>query len=314
MIDYTWALGGFALCAAWWTGRILTDTYNELIWLFFIPTVVVTLGGFLWLFLTLRNRFRILQLFVFVTVIASFIKVLVIDHRWHRPPAQRPPGSIRVLHWNTAHGVLGVERIVRTMVADRPDIVLISEPPRPDMISDIAYHALDMEFIFSDAGMSLASHYPIKYLGTIDLPASAGWHALVETDSGPVEFAAIDIVSRPELYRQPIMNKLAAWIDARTNNIPLVVMGDFNTPHDAASMRPVRNQLQFAYSLGGRGWPYTWPVPLPVYNIDHMWVSHDITVHDYNLKVARYSDHKRQLADISFPDRRPLTSVPAATE
>lgn len=287
----------------------MSDRNGELIWFYFLPTIAVAFGGFAWLFLTLRYRFRWLQVFVFITVISCFIKLLVIDHRWNRPPEQLSPGNVRILHWNTARGVLGVERIVRTMVSDNPDIVLISEPPRPDMISDIAYHALGMEFIFSDAGMSLASHYPITYLGNIIVPAGAGWHALVQTDKGPIEFAAVDIVSRPELHRQPVFDAVAKWIDARTNNIPLIVAGDFNTPHDAASLKPIRNRLKFAYYEGGRGWPYTWPVPLPVYNIDHTWISHDINVHDYHLKRARYSDHMRQLMDISFPDRRPTHGI-----
>ncbi len=304
LIDYLWAAGGLLMCLAWWTGWLVKDRHPTLIWLYYVPHAFMAVGGFLWLFVTLRDRFRPLQLFVFLTVIMCLIKVLVIDHRWNRPPETLPENNIRVLHWNTARGALGVDSIVQQVVDDIPDIVLISEPPRGQVMADIANHALGMKNIYAEGGMSLVSHYPINYLGTIDLPAGAGWHAVVETDYGPLEIAAIDLISRPNLDRRPAMAKLEAWLEKRTSNIPLVVLGDFNTPHDAPALKPLRKRLDLAYAKGGRGWPYTWPVPLPLFNIDHTWVSRDITVNDFILKQTRFSDHKRQVADLSFPDRR----------
>lgn len=303
VIDLLWAIGGFALCTFFWIGRVVKDADTSLIWFYLMPPLFVGMLAFIWLFLTLRYRFRLLQLYVFITMIFCFIKVLVIDHRWNKQPTQLPENNIRILHWNTARGVLGVESIVRTMQDDNPDIIMMSEPPRVDMLSDIAYHALGMEHIFTDAGMSLASHYPIKYLGTIALPAGAGWHARVETGAGPLDFAAVDIVSRPNLDRNPSFQALASWIDRRTSSAPLVVMGDFNTPHDAASLKPIRARMLNAYEQGGRGWPYTWPVPLPLYAIDQTWVEPGIKVNDFHLLQARFSDHKRQVVDISFVNR-----------
>jgi len=302
-IDALWAVAGFGLCTAFWTGRFLKDSDSTLIWLYYMPPVITGILGFIWLFLTIRNRMQLLQLYVFITVAFCFFKVLVLDHRWNKPPELLPENNIRILHWNTARGVLGVESIVRTMQDDNPDIIMMSEPPRVDMLSDIAYHALGMEHIFTEAGMSLASHYPITYLGNIILPAGAGWHARVETSVGPLDFAAIDIVSRPNLNRVPAMQALAQWIDNRTSSIPLVIMGDFNTPHDAASLKPLRARMLNAYEQAGRGWPYTWPVPLPLYAIDQTWIEPGIKVNDYHLSQTRFSDHKRQIVDISFPNR-----------
>ncbi len=311
LLDLAWVAGALAVCTAWWIGWILKDSSRATIWFSLIPPLAVILFGFGWLFLTLRNRFRIVQLFVFATVIACFVKVLLIDHRWNRAPTQLPPDNLRILHWNTAWGVLGVESIVRTMSYDQPDIVLISEPPRLDMISDIAYHALGMEHIFTDKGMTLASHYPITYLGHVPFPLGAAWHVRVDTPHGPLEFVAADLVSRPDLNRHPPIKALADWFATRTNATPVVLMGDFNTPHDATAFAPLRQHLQRAYEVRGRGWPYTWPVPLPVFAIDHTWISPDITVNDYFLLVARYSDHKRQIIDLSLPpDRQPVTPTP----
>jgi hypothetical protein len=58
--------------------------------------------------------------------------------------------------------------------------------------------------------------------------------------------------------------------------------------------------MRHAYEVRGRDWPYTWPIFFPLYAIDHTWISEDITVNDYFLREAKYSDHKRQIADISL--------------
>lgn len=309
LIDYIWALGAVVMCVGWWIGWIVTDRYPTLIWFYYIPSPLVALAGFIWLVLTLRHRFRIVQLGVFVTVCVCLFDVLVIDHDWHRPPEQLPENNIRILHWNTARGALGVKSIVQEIVDDIPDIILISEPPRATVISDIAYHALGMKNIYSEEGMSLASHYPIDYLGSIVLPSGAGWHAIVQTSYGPLEVAAIDLVSHPAIDRRPAIAALTRWIDARTNFMPLVVAGDFNMRHDAASLDPMRERLEFAYHQGGRGWPYTWPAPIPVFTIDHMWISQDVQVNDFQLRRTRFSDHKRQIADVVFPDRRSRAKI-----
>lgn len=309
IVDTGWAATALVVCAGWWIGRIATDRVPSLIMLSYIPSLLVAAGGFIWLFLTLRNRFKLLQLFVFATVAACLVKVLVIDHRWHRAPAELPPQHVRILHWNTARGMLGVESVMRTINDDTPDIVLISEPPRHEAMTNIAFYALGMKHVYYGDGISIAAHYPIKFIDNIIMPAAAGWHVIVETHAGPLEFAAVDFVSRPSMNRRPAIDALARWIDQRTNHLPLVIMGDFNTPHDADSMRALRDRLDYAYEQRGRGWPYTWPVPVPLYAIDHTWTSQDVTVRDFQLKTAKFSDHKRQIIDITFPNRRPARAL-----
>lgn len=305
LMDLLWALFGFFVCMAWWVGWVLKDSHPTLIWLYYIPPPAMALFGFVWLFLTLRHRFRILQLFVFATVVACFIKILVVDHGWNRAPENLPLDNIRILHANTSWGALSVESVMRTLADDLPDIVMISEPPKIMETSTVAYHALGMQHVFTDAGMSLVSHYPITYLGNVVIPAGAGWHCRVDTEVGPLEIAAIDIVSRPGMNRAPTVAALTRWIASRTNKLPLVVLGDFNTPRDAASLRPLRAWLNNAYEEKGRGWPYTWPSIAPLYSIDQTWVSRDVTVQDVHYKDTRFSDHKRQVVDITYPNRQP---------
>jgi len=304
-MDILWVLGALAVCIAWWIGWWYRDETPLTTWLYFIPPLGVILFGYLWLFLTLKRRFRLVQLFVFATIAMCFVKVLLIDHRWHPPPETLPDDNLRLLHWNTAWGVLGVESIVRSIAHDGPDIVVISEPPRLDMISDIAYHALGMAHVFTDSGITVASHYPIAYGGALDIDTMVAWHVRIDTDRGPLELCAVDMVSRPNFNRRPSLKKLADWVAARTNGLPLLMVGDFNTPHDSLAFGPLREHLGHAYEQGGRLWPYSWPVPVPVFAIDHIWANDRVRINDYFLKTTKYSDHKRQIADFSLLPAKP---------
>lgn len=322
LMDVIWILAAIALCAAWWAGWIYKDSTEHTTALYYVPAIAFIIAGFLWLFFTLSHRFRVVQFLVFATVISCFVKILVVDHNWNRRPETLPDDNIRILHRNTAWGVSGVESIVRTITNDLPDIIVITEPPRLDMISDVAYQALDVEHVFTSDGITLGSRFPITYLGDRRISDIVAWHARIDTDQGsfiliaanlmppqasgrggPVGMA-IDLASeylpRTDIDRESIINRLTKWIDSIDSTLPKVFIADLNTPHDSTLLKPFRKRMRFAYESNGRGWPYSWPVPLPSYAIDHTWVSFNVTVNDYVLKKSQFSDHKQQIADVSF--------------
>ncbi len=298
LLDQLWALGGFALSTAWLAGWMFRDATPLSNWLYLIPSPFIIVFGVLWIFLTLRHRFRMLQIYIFLIVILAFVRILVVDHRWHRQPEIFPPDRIRVVHWNTAHGVLGTESIMRSIVPDNADIIVISEPPRIRDLPDITYYALGMEYIESAAGMSIASHLPLTKPEILPLPNGNAWHCQAQTPAGPVEILAVDLYSRPDLDRMQPLSRIDAWLDQRDDSIPLMMIGDFNTPRDSRAFDLVRDRLRHGYEVAGCDWPYTWPVPAPMYSIDHIWVSDQIEVLGFRLDNTRFSDHKRQIADV----------------
>jgi endonuclease/exonuclease/phosphatase family metal-dependent hydrolase len=127
----------------------------------------------------------------------------------------------------------------------------------------------------------------------------------VSTPKGPLDVVAIDLVSHPTLARLAPITELSDWIAKRPVPIPLLVLGDFNTPRDATSFEPLRRRLRHAYEIAGRGWPYSWPVPLCVYSIDHAWVTPSVRVLTYTMKMSMLSDHRRQVMDVDLPNDGP---------
>ena len=298
VLDALWAIGGGLFATAWWIGLLFKDRYPLTQLLFFIPPLVMIVFGFFWLYLTLPKRFRLLQLFLFLSVFAAFGKMLLIDFRWTKAREVDRP-VIRVVHWNTADGILGTESIVSTLTRDQPHIILISEPPRAKELPAMAHYALGMEHLLMRGTMTLASHFPLENERAIPMVNGQAWAADAYTLQGPLTIVCVDLISHPNLNRKDSMNNLADWLE-KNDRYPTIILGDFNTPRDSIAFRPIRKTFHHAYEAAGRGWPYTWPIPLPLYAIDHAWVSSEIETVAYHLMPTRYSDHKRQVMDIDL--------------
>ncbi len=295
------------LGAAWLAGWILGERDTLWIWLYFIPSPLVLAGGLFDLFLS-RHSLRRWRTFpvVALTLLAAW-KTLCRDTRWNRPDRAPPAGAIRIVHWNVAHVPFGYYPVFSHLRRDRPDIVLLSESPPGEYWADWSLAELGLPYVFHDQGMTLLSRFDLEPQGTITLPSARAWWARIALPDGPLDLVACDLLSHPLLNRQTVLDPLARWIGGRDAAVPLVIAGDFNTPRDARSLQPIRARLRHAYEVAGRGWPYTWPLPLPAYALDHAWVSPDVTVHRYRLRSAPISDHRRQVMTFAI-DRGAPTS------
>ncbi|RIK78071.1 hypothetical protein DCC62_08420 [candidate division KSB1 bacterium] len=110
----------------------------------------------------------------------------------------------------------------------------------------------------------------------------------------------VDIDGDPLRSRAPAFEQLAEMIRFYAHE-NLIVMGDFNTPLDSILFEPFRQYLAHAFESAGMGFSPSWPVPLPVLVIDHIWVSKKLTVVNCNLNWSRFSDHRSVVAHIEPP-------------
>jgi endonuclease/exonuclease/phosphatase (EEP) superfamily protein YafD len=110
----------------------------------------------------------------------------------------------------------------------------------------------------------------------------------------------VDIDGDPLRSRAPAFEPLAKMIRAYSRD-NLIVMGDFNTPLDSVLFDSFRQYLTHAFESGGRGFAETWPIPLPVLTIDHIWVNKGARVASCELNWSRLSDHRSVVANIEPP-------------
>lgn len=287
-----------ALTVAWGLGQLLGDRPDRWTLLFFIPALLVAVTGLAWCWVMRLRVPRGLwwpNLLLALWALAHFGA----DLRWH-PRATSDPPNLRVVHWNIAHVHFGLQRVLDELAPGQPDLVLLSECRHATNLADLARARLGLPYTFHDQGMAVLSRYPFTPQGTIKLTSARAWWSRVETPAGALDLAVVDLVSHPFLNRREPLDALAAWVANRTSPAPLLIAGDFNTPRDARSFRPLRAYLQHAYETAGRGWPYSWPLPVPLYSIDHTWYGPGLTVRNYRLEASPWSDHLRQVMDVEI--------------
>ncbi len=114
-------------------------------------------------------------------------------------------------------------------------------------------------------------------------------------------------ISSPTRSRLPFLAAIAETCrQAREQGRPFdFVLGDFNTPGRSLGFDAFDQQ---GYQLAGRsaaGWRATFPSWLPVYDIDHVWLSPGQELASCSFSSGPYSDHRGQLVRVLLPPEDP---------
>lgn len=95
--------------------------------------------------------------------------------------------------------------------------------------------------------------------------------------AGVAGFGRLTIVL-VDLFPHPLKSRRPAF-DARERLLaplagkPVLILGDFNTPRDSVHFQSWRASRTHAFEATGQGIGSTWPAPVPVICIDHVWGS-----------------------------------------
>jgi endonuclease/exonuclease/phosphatase (EEP) superfamily protein YafD len=121
----------------------------------------------------------------------------------------------------------------------------------------------------------------------------------LSTSAGTMNVVVVDIVNHVLQDRAVPMAKLRD-VTAPCDGEPLLVVGDFNTPADSVHFQPLRGELLNAFEAAGAGYAPTWPVPLPVVQIDHVWANRHVVLHNCRQQSTLRSDHRMVIVDFSL--------------
>lgn len=189
------------------------------------------------------------------------------------PAAGKEPGA-RVFYWNAARGIFGSRLVLDEIQSANADIIGLVEAPRktPD---DWASALKGYQMRSLAGGMFCAVRGRIHTVRFFS-PGNGAWCNLLSVSVGSDSFdvALVDIPASLRAPRGQILTKL--WSQLKTaNQSRLIVMGDFNTPYESTHFLPFREGLHHAFGEAGSGFRATWPVPLPVLALDHVWLGRD---------------------------------------
>jgi endonuclease/exonuclease/phosphatase family metal-dependent hydrolase len=208
---------------------------------------------------------------------------------------------VKLFFWNAGNNKWKASEIanhIRGFDADLIGIVesgfrrkLVDTTWRP-LFSDYTVEVLTHEMALITRGKTLA-----KESGAL---GGRSYFNLLEVELAGERFHVllIDINGSPFVSRSRAFERLATMI--RTySQYNLIVMGDFNTPLGSVYFESFRPYLNDAFESGGTGFAETWPIPVPVLNIDHIWVAKKMKVTSCNLNWSWLSDHRSVMAAIA---------------
>lgn len=255
--------------------------------------------------------------------------------------AHRPPVELRVATYNIhagagEDGVFDVDRTVGAIAGLHADVVAMQEvdvhwdarSQWRDLAGELA-DRLDMHVYFGpiyhnppaepgapdrEYGNALLSRYPIRWAANHEItrlstqdpdpvpePAPGFPEIVVNVRGVPVHVYSthLDYRSDPLVRTMQVADTLEVL--ARHPGRPAVVMGDFNTEHDAPELGPLWDSLTDAWTAAGHGDGFTYPAVEPLSRIDMIAVSDSITVSRIGTVDTTASDHRPVVATLRLP-------------
>lgn len=247
-----------------------------------------------------RRRWPIAAGFLFVALVCGAAWVRNAFH-FHKPTGT---ATIRVAYWNTCRPGSELPAALDLINSIHADIFGLAETnskvrnihPRPEW----ATGQPGKQILHLRRHMLLATPQPTTQLHD-GLLNDRGQYALTQTElhGRKILILMADFDAIIAWSRKPAFDRLIQLIDA-IGDQPLIVMGDFNTPLDSTFFAPLRARLRHTFETAGSGYAKTWPMPLPVLDIDHIWVSHHFRIVHSEHRSSLLSDHRPVIADLEF--------------
>jgi vancomycin resistance protein VanJ len=278
-----WAIGQVVRDATWLTGLC-----------FYIPSVVVlaALVG-----CTILNGVRQRHTGAVLAAglaLAPLGVALFAENRFCKMPIRPTSGShLRLVHWNVAHGLSpGAQEVLRD---EHADIYVLSETPDARTVEEFC--------------ATLGPEYQAQVFANLAVIASGNVHAegwfvdrrrtqvqsvTWERDGHTLRLLVVDLPSEIHIHRDPLLREINALIERHP---PDLVVGDFNAPRRSRALANLPAGYRHAYDTAGSGCGYTWPVPVPMYALDHCLHSPRIVPIRYTLHSSIHSDHRLQVFD-----------------
>ena len=230
--------------------------------------------------------------------------------------------SFRLMTLNTRVGINGVDKIVRLVESQSPDILCLQETRgwrnNPDPLQPILRRlpGWNME---RAGDVATLSRHPIERVTSypmLPLMDRSALQTTIRLPQGAVTILNVHYNTnyrrRPEPNRPGLprlsLRALARWeqtsvvLNASDSVAgPRIVAGDFNNPPRGLTYGRLRERFTDSFRAAGWGFGYTFRSDLPLMRIDYIFTSPEIGVAGCRSLDSDASDHRAVVADLQLP-------------
>lgn len=282
---------------AWAVGRIFKDVCLITALCSYVPSpflaAILAVEAFL-LLCGSRKRLAVLTASLVVLPVAS---VCFLENQWCPPGvSRRAEQGFRLVHWNVTYGLMGWEKVVEELKAHDADIYVLSEAPSAPDVEALARQFGEAYDAFRYGNIVVVGRGIVGGGRRIYRGRAQAYAISWQREEGTVEILAADLPSNLLGERRALLIWLLQLAESDGSD---VIGGDLNTPRFASTLEELPEGFAHAYDEAGSGWSYTWPVPFPMFPIDHCVVGPRLEVTGYRLKSTLLSDHQMQIVDLA---------------
>ena len=274
----------------WGLGRVLGDGDLVSSLLFYLPSVGIALA---WLSVALLDRRRALRRVAPLLAAAFLTQAVLSDWTPHRriSDATKVDGELLLVQWNLFRNFLPWSSKISRLRSLEADVYLLNELPRQVTRGNWALKlGPGFNYVFGDL-LAVACRGEILEHAFAARDGLQTLKAVCRIDGRDLKIWTVDISASPFMLRRPILDRLRAQIEAEQ---PDLVGGDFNTPRRSSGLRTLPAGYEHAYLLAGSGWPYNWPCPLPMLDLDQLLVGSRVDALEHRQDATPVSDHRLQ--------------------
>ncbi|HEX8312436.1 MAG TPA: endonuclease/exonuclease/phosphatase family protein [Chthoniobacteraceae bacterium] len=210
--------------------------------------------------------------------------------------------TVRVVYWNAARPRDRLDQVIARARSFEADFLAVGEAASETEEEQAKWRAAFPGHNLQRLGgeMLIASRGPIRAVRYGSLRQLGRYNLVeVELNGRLLRFIVVDFDADATRSRRAAFEALAE-IAAPYADQPLVVTGDFNTPTDSPHFAVLRPYLSDAWPMAGYGLSESWPVPVPLLRLDHLWVSAELQPVAYHMDWSRLSDHRAQVLDLAW--------------
>ncbi len=221
------------------------------------------------------------------------------------PAGEHPAGTLKVMFWNVADGRFASwERIAEQACGFDADVLAFAEARGKKLKSREfwdanfpGYSALRLK-----AGMVLLIKGQAAEKAAGSLEDMGEFRLLsLEVRGSRFDILMADLTSNPLRSRSAALAKLYTVMQGQST-IPTLVVGDFNTPPTSVCFDDWRIEWTRAWDAAGNGYQPTWPQPLPILALDHVWGNKGIEFQHCRCGWSSCSDHRPVIVEVTVKD------------